>query len=88
MQLFVLDDDDDDEEEEDEIMVTMMIMMMMMKIMIFIDDGVQAMILSQDGEILLSYSHQQGNKLIGAMHWSRHYTSKEISEKLVKELIN
>jgi len=48
---------------------------------IFIDDGVQAMILSESGDVLLSYSHKQGNKIVGAMHWSRYYKKNEISDQ-------
>ena len=53
---------------------------------IFIDDGERAMILSKDGDILLRYSHKQGDKIIGAMHWSRYYKKNEISEQILNSL--
>lgn len=53
---------------------------------IFIDDGVRAMILSKDGDILLRYSHKQGDKVVGAMRWSRYYKKKEISEQILNSL--
>ena len=53
---------------------------------IFIDDGERAMILSKDGDILLRYSHKQGNKIVGAMRWSRYYKKKEISEQILNSL--
>ena len=31
---------------------------------------------SKDGDILLRYSHKQGDKIIGAMHWSRYYKNE------------
>ena len=37
----------------------------------FIDDGQRALILDSNGNIMISYSHEVGEGLIGAMHWTR-----------------
>ena len=42
---------------------------------IFIDDGTRAFILDAGGNIKLSYSHPVTNTSVGAMHWTRYYSS-------------
>lgn len=38
----------------------------------FIDDTKRALLLSPEGKVLLSYSHEAGSSNVGAMHWSRY----------------